>query len=64
MPVLSVEVDDETYQKVDANADHFDTSRSAIIRALIEAGFEHGYLENPQEYERKDCVALKKEGKI
>lgn len=64
MPVLSVEVEDETVERIDANADHFNTSRSAVIRALIEAGFERGFTQNPQEYEQKTCVELRREGKI
>jgi predicted transcriptional regulator len=61
---ISVRLDEETIQRLEANAEHFDVSRSAIIRAFLDSGSRSEFVQPPQEYERMNAVELTRAGKL
>lgn len=64
LTTIGVRVTDETVQTLDANAQHFDVSRSAIIRAFLDSGSRSEFVQSPQEYERMDAVELRRQGEL
>ena len=64
LTTIGVRVPDETVQTLDANADHFDVSRSAIVRAFLDSGSRSEFVRPPQEYERRDAVELRRQGEL
>jgi metal-responsive CopG/Arc/MetJ family transcriptional regulator len=61
---VGVRLDEETIQRLDANAEHFGVSRSAIIRAFLDSGSRSEFVRPPQEYERMNAVELTRAGEL